>query len=329
VTTRLAKLALLPAVVVGAACLSRPARADGDKATAEALFSEGRRLMSNGNYAAACEKFAASQKHDPGLGTSLNLADCYEKSGRTASAWAEFRDAAAAAHRGGQKEREQVARARADALEKQLSRLTLTEKSPHPDQRISRDGASVDRGVLGTAVPLDPGAHLVEVMAPGRKKWSKSVDVQPGAQIVIELPELEKDSAGATAPVGAASDSTPSTSKSGNTQRIAAIAVGGVGVVGLAVGSIFGLKAISNWSDVKSHCRSYPNDCDGEGMSLADSASSAATISTIAFAVGAAGIAGGAILWFTAPMSREAAAAPAPLRVGFDGRQLLLRGTFE
>jgi len=284
--------------------------------------------MSNGNYAAACEKFAASQKHDPALGTSLNLADCYEKSGRTASAWAEFRDAAAAAHRGGQKEREQVARARADALERQLARLTLTEKAPHPDQGISRDGASVGRGVLGTAVPLDPGPHVVEVVAAGRKKWSKSIDVKPGAQIVVELPELEKESTAAVQS-GAAPDSA-SSSKSGNTQRIAAVAVGSVGIVGIAVGSIFGLKAIANWDDVKSHCRNYPNDCDGEGMSLQDSASSAATLSNIAFAVGAAGIAGGAILWFTAPSApREANGTPSTLRVGFDGRQLLLRGTFE
>src|SRR5690348_15501816 len=98
----LAKRVVIAAVVLS---FSHVARAEGDKATAEALFSEGRRLMASGDYAAACEKFAASQKHDPGLGTSLNLADCYEKSGRTASAWAEFRDAASAAHRVGSKDR--------------------------------------------------------------------------------------------------------------------------------------------------------------------------------------------------------------------------------
>jgi hypothetical protein len=156
----------LPIVVL---CFASIAHADGDKATAEALFSEGRRLMASGNYATACEKFAASQKLDPGLGTSLNLADCYEKSGRTASAWVEFRDAASAAHRVGSKDREQVARARADALEKQLSRLTLVEKTPHPEQRVARDGAPVDRAVLGMAVPVDPGQHVVDVVAVDRR----------------------------------------------------------------------------------------------------------------------------------------------------------------
>jgi hypothetical protein len=289
--------------------------------------------MSNGNYAMACEKLAASQKLDPGLGTSLNLADCYEKSGRTASAWAEFRDAASAAHRVGSKDREQVARARADALEKQLARLTLTQKTSHPEQRIARDGASVDRAVLGTAVPVDPGQHMVEAVAPGRKKWSKSIDVAPGAQIVVEVPELENEAVATSASSSTTSpDSLESTQKSGKTQRIAAVAVGGLGVVGLTVGTVFGVKATSNWSDAKSHCLNFPNGCDGDGVSLHDSAQSAATISSIAFAVGVVGVAGGAVLWFTAPpRSRESTARPTrPLpRVGFDGRQLLVRGEFE
>src|SRR5258708_26309942 len=66
------------------------------KATAEALFADGRRLVGAGEYAAACPKFAARQKLDPGVGTSLNLADSYERMGRWASAWAELLIAARA-----------------------------------------------------------------------------------------------------------------------------------------------------------------------------------------------------------------------------------------
>lgn len=287
--------------------------------------------MSRGDYATACQKFAASHKLDPGVGTSLNLADCYEKSGRTASAWAEFRDAAAAARRAGSKEREQVARTRADSLEKNLARLTIIERIAHHEQQISRDGAVIDRAVLGTAVPVDPGDHLVEVSAPGKKKWSKPVDVRPGAQIVVELPELEAETQTAGA-AGAApsSDYAGSSSSKGGTQKVVALVAGGVGVVGLVVGTVFGLQATSKWSDAKGRCANPPSGCDDEGVRLGDDARSAATLSTVGFAVGAVGVAAGTILWLTAPSpSRDLrGSAATSIGVGFDGQKFLLRGSF-
>ena len=108
----------------------------------------------------------------------------------------------------------------------------------------------------------------------------------------------------------------------GSTQRILAGVVGGVGVVGVVVGSVFGLKASSDWDEAKSDCNPYPK-CGPSGAQAGDDAQSAATISTIAFIVGGAGIAGGLILWFTAPdadSSAETAVGLAPGRVLVQGR---------
>src|SRR5689334_8638295 len=127
------------------------AQSAGDKATAEALFSDGRRLMAQSNYREACPKFEASLKLDPGVGAMLNLADCYEKNGQTASAWAEFREASSAARAAGSKDREDLARQRAAALEPKLARLTIV--ITKPPARVTRDGAAVDNAVFGTAVP--------------------------------------------------------------------------------------------------------------------------------------------------------------------------------
>jgi Tfp pilus assembly protein PilF len=102
--------ALVMPVVLMLASPSAFAQSAGDKATAEALFGDGRRLMAQGNYRDACPKFEASVKLDPGVGAILNLADCYEKNGQTASAWAEFREASAAARAAGSKDREDLAR---------------------------------------------------------------------------------------------------------------------------------------------------------------------------------------------------------------------------
>src|SRR5258707_11096102 len=152
--------ALLLSVIGSLVPLPAQGQSAGDKATSEALFGDGRRLMSQGNYAQACPKFEASLKLDPGVGAMLNLADCYEKNGQTASAWAEFREASSAARAAGSRDREELSRQRASALEPKLSRLTIV--AGKQSAQVTRDGTPVDSAAFGTAMPVDPGKHVIE-----------------------------------------------------------------------------------------------------------------------------------------------------------------------
>src|SRR5262249_56762420 len=68
--------------------LLSPRWAAADEAAAESLFKAGTELVKAGDYAAACPKFAESQKQSPALGTLLALGDCYKRAGKTASALA-------------------------------------------------------------------------------------------------------------------------------------------------------------------------------------------------------------------------------------------------
>ena len=150
--------------------------------------------------------------------------------------------------------------------------------------------------------------------------------------MAVVIPVLEAEPAGGIArgDSPAKRDDIASSSGRGSTQRIVAVGVGGLGVAGLVVGTIFGLEAKSTWADAKTHCTSYPYGCQEDGVALGDDAGRAATISNISFVIGAVGLAGGAVLWLTAPSAASSQSGRgAPLSVGFDGRQVLLRGTLE
>ncbi len=316
-----ASRAALVALVVAALAPARAARAQNasNQAAAEALFDQGKAAMAAKNYAVACPKFFESNRLDEGIGTSLWLADCYEKNGQTASAWAQFREAAALAVKTTDP-REKVARKRAQALEPRLSRLVLSvpPSARLPGLRVARDGGEVGPPLWGTSVPLDPGRHTVVVSAPDHRPETLSIDIRPGpGEQTLHIPVLaEPPSPPPPAGGVAASEPPPSSDaapppKGMPAQRIAAIGVVAAGVVGVALASYFGIAAKSDLADSNGvgHC-SAQNICNPTGVSDRSSAESAATVSTVLFIVGGAALAGGVVLWLTAPHGTAAPDAP-------------------
>jgi len=305
-----------------------------NRAAAEALFNEGRKLAASGKYAEACPKFEASEQLDPGLGTLLNLAACYEKLGKTASAWAEYKEAIPLARASGSKVRLDLATERATALESRLSMLTIRAMGGAEEAtglEIRRDGVPVQPAELGTPIPLDPGPHTVEARAPGKQKWSSTVQLADAAKLDVSVPALTpiaSNARPANAPTTAATskpvEAPPSeATRSGSAQRTTAIVVGAVGVVGLGVGTVFGIGASAKWSDAKSQCTAYPNGCSHDALDAKSSAQSKATIATVGFIVGGAALAGAAVLWFTASPNREQSVA-----VGVGPGAAFVRGSF-
>ena len=180
------RFALLLALAL--ACVSHGARADENVATAQVLFEEGRALMARGEYAAACSKLEGSQSLDPGPGTEYNLALCYEKMGKTASAWASYLSAATAYKATKRPDWETRARERATALEAALSKLTIVLPRDAPkDLRVSRNGVAVIASALGVAVPVDPGRHVISVSGANRQEWTTTIDLSPGAKATVEI----------------------------------------------------------------------------------------------------------------------------------------------
>ena len=266
--------------------------------------------MDQKRFGEACEKFAASQELDSGLGTMLYLADCYEKAGKTASAWALFRDAEDAARRAEQPDREHIANERATSLEARLSRLELRVPAARrvPGLELRLNDAPVPSASWNAPLPVDPGTTHLEARAPGKKPWSIQLTIAEGpASQVAEIPALTDAPAPARSEHATASDRP--LPAPGSTQRMAGYVMSAVGVVALAAGGVFGYRAYSSNKRSKGECRAGdPNACTPAGASLREDAKTAGTLSTVATVGGGALLVGGLSLVFTAPSGTTAKA---------------------
>lgn len=271
-----------------------------DAAAAEALFSEGKRLMGQNQFAQACPKFAESQRLDPGIGTMLWLGECQSKNGQIASAWAIFHEAEALAAKT-KDPRVGVAREEAAKLEPRMSKLVLQvspEASSVVDLEIKRDGVVLGKPLWGTSIPTDGGSHTITASAKGKKAWTTTIAVpKENGSVSVRIPGLEDGP-----PEPRPSTMTVDDPKRGQTQRIVGVAIGVVGLVGIGVGSYFGLKTSSTNDDSKARCSAVdPNRCDPEGVALRQDAQTYGAISTVTFIAGGVLLAGGVVLFLTAP----------------------------
>jgi hypothetical protein len=289
--------------------------------------------MEQGHYAEACRKLEESQRIDPGGGTMLNVALCHEKEGRTATAWAEFTEALGLAKRDDRPQRIEFARVHIAQLDPLLSRLII--QVPRavdvPDLEIKRDGSSIGRAAWGSAMPVDPGDHLLEASAPGKISWKQIVNVGSKADSrTVVLPILENAPAIAqaaptgtlaaapiptTTPVGLGSssdtvskgiaDSSQGETRSAGPTPAAWVALG-VGLVATGAGAYFGLRAVSEKKDADRNCPN--NACNGEGARQNDQAIKWANFATGGFAVGIVGLGLGTYLLVAGSSSPRGAA---------------------
>jgi len=301
-----------------ALCLILPASAYAQdaKARAEALFQDAKALMSKGDYANACPKLARSNALDPAVGTMLNLALCYEHVGKTASAWAAYMQAAAAARNAGQTDREKFAREHAQALEKNLGTLTLSVAST-PGLEVRVDGTVLDSAEWGVALPYDSGAHRVEASASGKKKWASIVEVKDGSRADISIPTLEDDRpktkpdeppliGPSTKPPPLPPPPSEPTPKKGPWMGLGIGALA-VGAVGIGIGSIFGVMALDSKSSLDAVCPSHDR-CPPQSSGIIDDLDSRATISTIGFVAGGIFLALGGTLVLTSVLGKKTSA---------------------
>ena len=190
--------------------------------------------------------------------------------------------------------------------------------------KVTMDGVVIAERLEGVPLSIDPGAHVFVFETAGHLAVTRR----------FVLRESEKDrregiafTAGEPTATSQAPFFTPSpepVKQSLGTQKALGLATAGVGVAALAVGSAFGLAAISKKDRAQQECPnlcSTPSQVDDWSEAKAEG-----DVSTVLFVVGGVALAGAAVLWFTAPAQTSAAGVTA--RVGLSRQGLRVEGTW-
>jgi hypothetical protein len=244
------------------------------------------------------------------MGTLLNIARCHELSGKTATAWAEYREVVGLAKAAGQQKRAETAEAHAAELEPKLARLRVVAPGLPADGVLQRDGTPVGEAARSVATPVDPGDHTVAASAPGRRPWSTTVKVAAGpGEVTVTVPELD-----AAAPA-------PATARYGPA-RTAGLVLVGVGAAGVVAGGVLGGLTLADAHRASSDATLCPGMvCTPAGRQVISGAETKALASSVSLGVGLAAAAGGAILVATArPLAIAPAAGPGSGGISVLGR---------
>jgi hypothetical protein len=291
-------------------------------------FQAGRRFVEQNNCRDAIPRFLESLKHEQNVGARFNLAECSRKEGRVADAWNQYKGAEQLAI---QKKDDRAADTRGPLteLEPKVAKIRLVLPQA-ADMVVKIDGKvveSTDFNLLTTGYAITPNEpHTIEVTARNYRPWTKT-DVKGIA--AAELPAMTVD-------LGPPLVAEGSDAGAGDGQRVAGFVAGGVGLVGVVVGSVFGFMAIKKNSDFKNSINTNCTDpanktgCNDTVRTARTDISGPATISTIGFIAGGVLVAAGAVLYFTAPRAPSTSAARlhvAPA-IGVGSAGALLGGSF-
>lgn len=286
------------AFVIATVIALAPCAAFAQTSQADEVFFQARQLAAAGNYAEACPMFEKSQAMRPGIGTLLNLGDCYEKLGDAARAYKTFRDARDAAKRAGDP-RESVATSRLAALESRVTVVTVTieRASDVSGLAIQLDGHALERTELADLV-VERGTHTLVATAPTKTPLAITLDAT-GTTATAAI----------AFPVVADTHEQPST-RARSPQRTIGVVVAGVGLVSIIVGSVMGGLSLANKGTGNQHCMLGPsaNECDPTGIDARNSAITFGDLSTGFILAGGIALAAGIVLWIAAPRAPKSIA---------------------
>lgn len=255
--------------VLGAAlCLPTSAVAS-EPSSAEQLFRRGVAELHAGHYAEACPAIEQSQAAEPRLGTLLALADCLDKWGKSFSALQRHEQVIAEIERLEPEARRyratqlEYARQAAERLRPSVPRLTLLlpRAAAAAAFELWLDGRPQPLPAAGSPLPVDPGPHTLQTRAHAHEPWTTELRLEPGEQqqVALQLGTPVTPALGAPRAVAPSASEPPQPALptqrthsaqpnhgaepdvDGSPWRSVGWGLGGLGLAGVAAGSVAGL----------------------------------------------------------------------------------------
>ncbi len=319
-------LALLSAVPAHAAGID-PANATAvQREQAQTRFLQGKAKFDKNDMANALEDFRASLEIVASPNARLYVARTLREMGRLVEAYAEFGRTAADAK---EHEREDgrygkaadAALAERAQIAPQIGFVQLKVTNTNASTTVSVGGSAIQRAGWSDPVPVKPGEVEVEIVTPGSLPVRKSITVHAGEKVPFDV-DANAPGAGGAGPV-VIEHPAPVDAHAGKHWMLpAAIAGGGVAVVGLLMFAVGGVASNDTYNDLKNKCGTGP--CP---LSLAGEVSSGKTQQAIANTgaiLGLIGLAAGAtffVLWAlpTAKSAPSASLVVGPSSLGIAG----------
>ena len=263
-----------------------------DDVNAEVAFDAGLRALADGDVDRACPLFARAVELSPKrpIGGLMKLGECYERSGKTASAWSAYREAFGLSQNA-EDARRALAEEGVKRLEEVLQRVTL-ELDP---ALVAREGLVIKLGdrvlpneLLGLPIPVDPGATTLRIELPGVKPRLLAITLPPpGGTVEIKVTTWTEEPLNA----GPVEELAPPTSESSRFGGLgwAGVGVGGGGAALLAVSLGMVLAADNAYEDAladeRHECEA--GVCNEAGKSAVGDARATGDAATGVFVAGA------------------------------------------
>jgi len=220
-------------------------------------------------------------------------------------------------------------------LQSTVATLTLESIPPGAtvlDERIPATGAPILNRYAAltqaTALGLHPGHHRITARLTGYPDVVVELDLESRQRLSQTL-KFER-AATATPEPNTRVDATSARTSSLRTASYVAL---GVGVVGVGVGTIFGLKAKSDYKKGNDLCPAFPCSLSSEQAkdreNFGKDGDRAKTLSLVSFIAGGAGLAAGATLFILSSKKTEGSAAQTSLSPYIGLGSLGLNGSFQ